>query len=69
MLQTLTKDIREQEVKEFYTDSINECFHMVDNMDSYNKRKNKCEFALTIVTCLTERAKTNCDDFRDMMIF
>lgn len=70
MLQTLTKDIREQEVREFYVDSIQECFHMVDNMDNYNRRKNKCEVALTIIECLTERARTNCDDFRsDIMMF
>lgn len=70
MLQTLTKDIREQEMGEFYVDSIKECFHMIENIDNYNRRKNKCDVALTIVTCLTERAKTNCDDFRgDMMIF
>lgn len=69
MLQALTKDIREQEVREFYVDSIQECFHMADNMD-YNRRKNKCEVALTIIECLTERAKTNCDDFRgDGMLF
>lgn len=70
MIQTLTKDIREQGVREFYVDSIQECFHMVDNMDSYTRRKNKCDVAMTIVTCLNERAKTNCDDFRgDIMIF
>lgn len=70
MLQILTKDIREQEVREFYVDSIQECFHMVDNMENYNRRKNKCDVALTIIECLTERAKTNCDDFRgDIMIF
>lgn len=70
VLQTLTKDIREQDVREFYVDSIQECFHMVDNMDNYNRRKNKCDVAQTIVTCLTERAKTNCEDFQsDMVLF
>lgn len=70
MLQVLTKDIREQEVREFYVDSIQECFHMVDNIDNYNRRKNKCDVAYTIVTCLTERAKTNCEDFHnDMILF
>ncbi|XP_031618381.1 general odorant-binding protein 71 isoform X2 [Contarinia nasturtii] len=68
MLQVLTKDIREQEVREFYVSSIQECFHVVDNMENYNRRKNKCEVALTIVTCLTERAKTNCEDFHNGMV-
>lgn len=69
MLQILTKDIREQEVREFYVDSIQECFHMVDNMDNYNRRKNKCDVAMTMMNCLTERAKTNCNDFRGDIIF
>lgn len=68
MIQTLTKDIREHEIKDFYVDSIQECFHMIDNMDNYNRRKNKCDVALTLITCLTERAKTNCEDFQNNMI-
>lgn len=66
MLQVLTKDIREQAVREFYVDSIQECFHMVD--EQYNHKKNKCDVALTIVTCLTERARTNCEDFDNNMV-
>lgn len=70
MLQVLTKDMRDREIKEFYVDSIQECFHVVDNMDNYNRRKDKCDMAYKIVTCLTERAKTNCDDYQnDMMMF
>lgn len=70
MLQVLTKDIREKEVKEFYVDSIQECFHVVDNMDSYIRHKNKCDVAFLIIECLTERAKTNCEDFNNgMMLF
>lgn len=70
MLQVLTRDVRDREVKEFYVDSIQECFHVVENSDNYNRRKDKCDNAFKIITCLSERAKTNCDDYQnDMMIF
>lgn len=70
MLQVLTMDMRNHEIKQFYVDSIQECFHLVDNMDNYNRRKDQCDVAYKIVTCLSERAKTNCDDYQnDMMMF
>lgn len=61
MLQVLTKDIKDHDLKEFYVDSIEECFHILD----MENRNEKCSFSKNIVACLTERAKANCDDFHD----
>lgn len=65
MLQVLTKNIRNHELKEFYVDSIQECFYLIDNMDTYRRRKDKCEVSATIVSCLAERARTNCEDIQN----
>lgn len=65
MLQVLTKNIRNHELKEFYVDSIQECFYVIDNMDTYRRRKDKCEVSAIIVSCLAERARTNCEDIQN----
>lgn len=59
VLQALTRDIRDHELKDFYTDSIQECFHMID----LEQRREKCQYSKNLITCLTERAKTNCNDW------
>lgn len=70
MVNVLAKDVRERELRDFFTDSIQQCFHMVEMMNGRHKRKDKCEFTQDIVTCLTERAKANCDDYADeVMMF
>lgn len=69
MINILTGNIRDRELKEFFNDSIQECFHMIDHLESYRRQKDKCDMAQTLVTCLTERAKANCEDFtNDSMI-
>lgn len=61
----LTKDVRDREVKEFFLDSIQECFRMVDIMENYRKKRDKCGMAQSLVNCLTERVKANCEDYVD----
>lgn len=61
VLHVITDEIRDRELKDFYSDSIQECFAV---MELDNKRE-KCQFSKNLVTCLTERAKTNCDDWND----
>lgn len=65
MLTVLTRSIRDVQLKQFQIDSIQECFHMIEHMDNYRRRNDKCDTAQTIANCLTERAKANCDDFAD----
>lgn len=62
VLRVMSEDIRDRDLKDFYTDSITECFAHLE-LDS--KRKEKCEFSKKFVTCLTERAKANCDDWNE----
>uniref|UniRef100_A0A182MYN7 Odorant-binding protein 29 n=1 Tax=Anopheles dirus TaxID=7168 RepID=A0A182MYN7_9DIPT len=60
VLHVITKDIREHELREFYVDSIQECFHML-GMDS--RLKDKCEYSMRFVTCLSDRFQSNCEDW------
>ncbi|XP_053670886.1 general odorant-binding protein 71 [Anopheles nili] len=60
VLHVITKDIREHQLREFYIDSIQECFHMI-GMD--NRLKDKCDYSMRFVTCLSDRFQSNCDDW------
>uniref|UniRef100_A0A182QCM5 Odorant-binding protein 29 n=1 Tax=Anopheles farauti TaxID=69004 RepID=A0A182QCM5_9DIPT len=60
VLHVITKDIREHELREFYIDSIQECFHML-GMDG--RLKDKCDYSMRFVTCLSDRFQSNCDDW------
>lgn len=60
VLHVITKDIREHELREFYVDSIQECFHMLA-LD--NRLKDKCDYSMRFVTCLSDRFESNCDDW------
>uniref|UniRef100_A0A182J4Y9 Odorant-binding protein 29 n=1 Tax=Anopheles atroparvus TaxID=41427 RepID=A0A182J4Y9_ANOAO len=60
VMHVITKDIRERELREFYVDSIQECFRMI-GMDS--RLKDKCDYSMRFVTCLTDRFQSNCDDW------
>lgn len=59
VLHVITEEIRDRELKDFYTDSIQECFHILD----LGNKSDKCEYSKNLVSCLSERAKTNCDDW------
>ncbi|XP_058830501.1 general odorant-binding protein 71 [Topomyia yanbarensis] len=65
VLHVVTKDLRDSELRDFYTDSIQECFHMI-SMD--NKLKDKCDYALKFVTCLADRGQANCNDWENETI-
>ncbi|XP_055594184.1 general odorant-binding protein 71 [Uranotaenia lowii] len=65
VLQVVTKDLRSTDLREFYTDSIQECFNMI-GLD--NKLKEKCEVSLKFVTCLADRGQANCDDWENETI-
>ncbi|EDS34381.1 conserved hypothetical protein [Culex quinquefasciatus] len=65
VLHVVTKDLRDHELKDFYVDSIQECFHMI-GMD--NKLKDKCDYSMKFVTCLAERGQANCNDWENEAI-
>ncbi|XP_055532839.1 general odorant-binding protein 71 [Wyeomyia smithii] len=60
VLHVVTKDLRDKELRDFYTDSIQECFHMI-SMDS--KLKDKCDYTMKFVICLADRGQANCKDW------
>ncbi|GAB0096386.1 General odorant-binding protein 71 [Sergentomyia squamirostris] len=64
VLHVLTKELRDRQLKDFYTDSIQECFHILE-MD---QRREKCDFSRNLIFCLGERAKANCDDWNDTTV-
>lgn len=61
MLHTLLKNVRERELQTFITDSIRECFRVIE----INQVKDKCEFSKNLATCLTDRGQANCDDWNN----
>ncbi|XP_062562362.1 general odorant-binding protein 71-like [Armigeres subalbatus] len=60
VLHVVTKDLRDFDLRDFYTDSIQECFHMI-SMD--NKLKDKCDYSMKFVMCLADRGQANCNDW------
>lgn len=62
-LHILTKELRDRDLKDFYTDSIQECFHMIDISGDPKLHRDKCLYSKTIIGCLAERAKMNCADW------
>lgn len=60
-LNILTKELKDRELKDFYADSIQECFRMVD-ADSKLHRDN-CLYAKSLISCLADRASMNCSDW------
>lgn len=62
VLHVVTKDLRDYELRDFYTDSIQECFHMI-SMD--NRIRDKCDYSMRFVTCLADRGQANCNDWEN----
>uniref|UniRef100_A0A1B0FQ79 Uncharacterized protein n=1 Tax=Glossina morsitans morsitans TaxID=37546 RepID=A0A1B0FQ79_GLOMM len=62
VLYVLTKDIRDRELRNFYTDTIHQCFHYLESQH----RRDKCQFSRDLINCMTEYAKGNCDDWNDI---
>lgn len=65
MINVLTRNIRDAELKQFFVDSIQECFYMIAHMDDYRRQKDSCDMSATIAHCLSQRAKANCEDFNE----
>lgn len=66
MTNMLLKNVRDRELQTFITDSVRECFHVIE----MNQVKDKCEFSRNLATCLAERGQANCDDWgnREVLI-
>ncbi|XP_025196494.1 uncharacterized protein LOC112595475 isoform X2 [Melanaphis sacchari] len=55
----MTNQIKDVELKEFIQDSIDECFDALE-LESHN---NKCEFSKNFAMCMENKAQRNCDDW------
>ncbi|XP_052741327.1 GATA zinc finger domain-containing protein 14 [Bicyclus anynana] len=55
----LTKDEKNEDLRDFLQESIEECFQILDNENT----ESKCEFSKNLLTCLSEKGRTNCDDW------
>ncbi|XP_053609963.1 uncharacterized protein Obp59a [Plodia interpunctella] len=57
----LTKDVKNEDLRDFLQESIEECFQILDNENT----EDKCEFAKNLMLCLSEKGRSNCDDWKD----
>ncbi|CAG9786884.1 unnamed protein product [Diatraea saccharalis] len=57
----ITKDVRNEDLRDFLQESIEECFQILDN----EKTEDKCEFSKMLMMCLSEKGKANCDDWNE----
>nr|WHU27561.1 odorant binding protein 45 [Heliconius charithonia] len=56
---SLIKDEKNEDLRDFLQESIEECFQILDNENT----EDKCEFSKNLLTCLSEKGRANCDDW------
>ncbi|CAG4971241.1 unnamed protein product [Colias eurytheme] len=61
----LTKDVKNEDLRDFLQESIEECFQILDNENT----EDKCEFSKNLLFCLSEKGRSNCNDWRDDIQF
>ncbi|EDW09075.1 odorant-binding protein 59a [Drosophila mojavensis] len=62
----LTKDLRDRELRNFYMDTVQQCFRYIEHSRySNNNSNNKCSQARELVKCMSEYAKAQCDDWEE----
>ncbi|XP_016991770.2 odorant-binding protein 59a [Drosophila rhopaloa] len=59
----LTKDLRDRELRNFFTDTVQQCFRYLENIG--RNRHNKCAVARELVKCMSEYAKAQCEDWEE----
>ncbi|XP_072949436.1 uncharacterized protein [Epargyreus clarus] len=57
----ITKDVKDDDLKDFLQESIEECFQILNNENS----EDKCEFSKSLLMCMSEKGRANCDDWKD----
>ncbi|KAI5634606.1 PBP/GOBP family domain-containing protein [Phthorimaea operculella] len=61
----ITKDVKNEDLRDFLQESIEECFQILDNENT----EDKCEFSKNLLMCLSEKGRANCDDWKDDIQF
>ncbi|EDV56678.1 general odorant-binding protein 71 [Drosophila erecta] len=59
----LTKDLRDRELRNFYTDTVQQCFRYLES--NGRGRHHKCAVARELVKCMSEYAKAQCEDWEE----
>ncbi|XP_026739215.1 probable ATP-dependent RNA helicase ddx42 [Trichoplusia ni] len=57
----ITKNVKNEDLKDFLQESIEECFQILDNENT----EDKCEFSKNLLLCLSEKGRSNCDDWKE----
>nr|WJJ63264.1 odorant binding protein 6 [Pachyrhinus yasumatsui] len=55
----LLKSTSGRELRNFVQESTDECFQQMDSEDA----ENPCQYSSKLITCLTDKGKSNCDDW------
>lgn len=58
----LTRNVRNTDIREFFSDSIHECFQL---LEQEKRRDNSCDYSKNLLNCMVQYAKANCDDWDD----
>ncbi|CAK1551253.1 unnamed protein product [Leptosia nina] len=61
----MTKEVRNEDLRDFLQESIEECFQILDNENS----EDKCEFSKNLLICLSEKGRATCDDWKEDVQF
>nr|ARO70208.1 Odorant Binding Protein 49 [Dendrolimus punctatus] len=61
----ITKEVRNEDLKDFLQEAVEECFQMLENENT----DEKCEFSKNLLMCLSEKGRANCDDWKDDLRF
>ncbi|XP_017078826.1 odorant-binding protein 59a [Drosophila eugracilis] len=59
----MTKDLRDRELRNFYADTVQQCFRYLEN--NSRNRHNKCTVSRELVKCMSEYAKAQCEDWEE----
>ncbi|XP_034479851.1 odorant-binding protein 59a [Drosophila innubila] len=59
----LTKDLRDRALRNFYMDTVQQCFRYLEQ--SRYQSNNKCGQSRELIKCMSEYAKAQCDDWEE----
>ena len=59
--QALIKNIQNRQLSDFYGNLIHQCFRAIDSSGD----REKCKISIGFFICLSEGARSNCDDWEN----
>ncbi|XP_029168052.1 general odorant-binding protein 71 [Nylanderia fulva] len=61
ILQLITHNLHNSEIQDFVVEAVIECFHYL----GLDMREDKCYYSQNLLTCLNEKRKESCEDWRN----